>query len=56
MSNYFLSDLSERSEESPFLQHTGALAEILHFVQDDLDKGPRRSDLIGPIDFTVRVS
>ena len=35
LSDYFLSELSERSEESPFLQHTGALAEILHFVQDD---------------------
>ena len=59
LSDYFLSELSERSEESPFLQHTGALAEILHFVQDDkkekqddrsdaqddLDRGPRR----GPI-------
>ena len=59
LSDYFLSELSGRSEESPFLQHTGALAEILHFVQDDKkekqddrsdvqdgsDRGPRR----GPI-------
>ena len=43
--DYFLSELSERNEESPFLQHTGALAEILHFVQDDKkEKQDDRSD------------
>ncbi|MCD6287889.1 MAG: hypothetical protein J7M12_02115 [Candidatus Hydrogenedentes bacterium] len=45
MSDYFLSELSERSEKSPFLQHTSALAEILHFVQDDKkEKQDDRSD------------